>query len=92
VSSKKAPVYEHLEIRLYQVKCWQKEKWGKVLQILSNFGESCMVEIGRYFIDKTRKSDRLSSVRIAETFPINILIREIVIIRWNFAIFLNIAF
>ena len=64
----------------------------EVLYILSNFGEFDRVEIGRYLIDSTRKSDRLSSVRIVETLPINMLIRKIIIIRWNFTIFFNIAF
>jgi hypothetical protein len=64
----------------------------EVLYIFSSFGESYMVRIGRYLMHKPRKSDRLSSVRIAEIFPINILIRKIIVIRWNFTIFFNIVF
>ena len=67
-------------------------KAKEVLYTLSSFGESIMVDIGRYIMNKTRKGDRLSGVRILKAFPINMLIRKIIIIRWNFTIFLNITF
>jgi hypothetical protein len=63
----------------------------KVLYIFSSFGKSYMARIGRHLMHKTRESDRLSSVRIAEIFPINILIRKIIVIRWNFTIFCILA-
>jgi hypothetical protein len=47
-------------------------KAKEVLYILSSFGESIMVDIGRYIMNKTRKGARLSGPRIAKTFPIKI--------------------